>query len=71
VLARSCFDVHFREHPLVQVHGEHAHPHVHRISDSWSMRTFQRSALYADYYRRIGSDCVLALPVHGTPAAAT
>ena len=61
---RACFDRHFREHPLVRVHGEQGHPHVHRISDSWSMASFQRTPLYADYYRRIGIDCVLAMPVH-------
>jgi DNA-binding CsgD family transcriptional regulator len=61
---RECFDRHFREHPLVLVHGQRKLPHVHRISDSWSMATFRRTALYADYYRRIGIDCVLAMPVY-------
>jgi DNA-binding CsgD family transcriptional regulator len=61
---RECFDAHFREHPLVQVHGEQLHRHVHRISDSMSLSTFRRTPLYADYYRRIGIDHVLALPVH-------
>jgi hypothetical protein len=58
---RECFDQHFREHPLVRVHGEHSHPHVHRISDSMSLPAFQRTPLYADYYRRIGIDHVLAM----------
>jgi DNA-binding CsgD family transcriptional regulator len=61
---RECFDLHFNEHPLVQVHGGRLHPHVHRISDSMSLSAFQRTPLYADYYRRIGIDHVLALPVH-------
>ena len=61
---RECFDHHFREHPLVQVHGELLHPHVHRISDSMPLSAFRRTPLYADYYRRIGIDHVLALPVH-------
>lgn len=61
---RECFDRHFREHPLVQVHGGQRHPHVHRISDSWSLSAFRGTALYADYYRRIGIDCVLAMPVY-------
>jgi len=61
---RECFDRHFGEHPLVQVHGVQRHAHVHRISDSLSPQAFQRSPLYADYYRRIGIDCVLAMPVH-------
>jgi DNA-binding CsgD family transcriptional regulator len=61
---RECFDQHFREHPLVQVHGERLHPHVHRISDSLPLPRFQCTPLYADYYRRIGIDHVLALPLH-------
>jgi len=61
---RECFDRHFRAHPLVQVHGEPRHAHVHRISDSLSQQAFRRSPLYADYYRRIGIDCVLAMPVY-------
>jgi len=61
---RDCFDRHFREHPLVRVHGEQRHPHVHRISDSLSPLAFRRTPLYADYYRRIGIDCVLAMPVY-------
>jgi DNA-binding CsgD family transcriptional regulator len=61
---RECFDRHFREHPLVLVHGVQRHSHVHRISDSLSRQAFQRSPLYADYYRRIGIDCVLAMPVY-------
>ena len=61
---RECFDQHFREHPLVRVHGEHRHPHVHRISDSIPLRAFRCTPLYADYYRRIGIDHVLALPLH-------
>jgi DNA-binding CsgD family transcriptional regulator len=61
---RECFDRHFREHPLVRVHGEQRHEHVHRISDSISPQQFRRTPLYADYYRRIGIDCVLAMPVY-------
>jgi DNA-binding CsgD family transcriptional regulator len=61
---RECFDHHFREHPLVQVHGERLHPHVHRINDSMPLSAFRRTPLYADYYQRIGIDHVLALPVH-------
>jgi DNA-binding CsgD family transcriptional regulator len=61
---RECFDRHFREHPLVQMHGDRGHPHVHRISDSLSDAAFKRTPLYADYYRRIGIDHVLAMPVY-------
>jgi DNA-binding CsgD family transcriptional regulator len=61
---RECFDRHFRAHPLVQAHGVRFHPHVHRISDSMTLSEFRRTPLHADYYRRIGIDHVLALPVH-------
>jgi DNA-binding CsgD family transcriptional regulator len=61
---RECFDHHFREHPLVRVHGELGHRHVHRISDSLPDAAFRRTALYAEYYRRIGIDHVLAMPVY-------
>lgn len=61
---RECFDHHFRDHPLVRVHGELGHRHVHRISDSLTDAAFQRTPLYAEYYRRIGIDHVLAMPVY-------
>jgi DNA-binding CsgD family transcriptional regulator len=61
---RQCFDRYFREHPLVRMHGAQGDPHVHRISDSLSDSAFRRTPLYADYYRRIGIDHVLAMPVY-------
>jgi len=61
---RECFDRHFDEHPLVQVHGWHRHPHAQRISDLLPGAAFRRTALYADYYARVGIDHVIAIPMH-------
>jgi DNA-binding CsgD family transcriptional regulator len=61
---REAFDHHFEAHPLVRYHGHSGGRHVHRISDSISLRDFRRSALYADYYRPVGIDHAIALPLH-------
>jgi DNA-binding CsgD family transcriptional regulator len=60
---RAAFDRHFREHPLVRFHGSHPGGPTQRISDCISARAFQNSALHADYYRRIGINHVMALPL--------
>src|SRR5512141_2265226 len=52
----ACFDRHFFEHPLVRHHGLERGPATHRISDSLSRLDFRDTALYADYYRKIGLD---------------
>jgi DNA-binding CsgD family transcriptional regulator len=59
----ACFDQHFFEHPLVRYHGLEGGTLAWRISDSLGRRDFQRTALYADYYRRVGLDCVVAVPL--------
>ena len=61
---RACFDRHFRAHPLVRYHADEHGPGAHRISDSLPFSRFRESALYSDYYRRIGIDHAVALPVH-------
>jgi DNA-binding CsgD family transcriptional regulator len=61
---RAAFDRHFREHPLVRYHGGKRGAGTRRISDSWSMSQFRRTALYAEYYLVIGIDHVVALPLH-------
>lgn len=61
---REAFDLHFHQHPLVRYHGHDAGRHVHRISDSIAWRDFRRGALYADYYRPVGIDHVIALPLY-------
>jgi DNA-binding CsgD family transcriptional regulator len=60
---RAAFDLHFREHPLVRFHSSHPNGTTQRISDCGSMNTFRHSALHADYYRRIGINYVMALPL--------
>ena len=57
------FDRHFHEHPLVRFHGHARREVVRRLSDEVTARDFRRSALYADYYRRIGIDRVIAVPL--------
>jgi DNA-binding CsgD family transcriptional regulator len=60
---RAAFDRHFREHPLVRFHGSHPGGPTQRISDCMSAGAFRNSALHADYYRRIGINYVMALPL--------
>ncbi len=60
---RACFDRHFGEHPLVRFHAYQRGQGVRRISDSLPFSRFRNSALYCDYYRRIGIDHVVALPI--------
>jgi DNA-binding CsgD family transcriptional regulator len=59
---RAAFDRHFSEHPLVRHHtgGERD---AHRISDSVPFARFRHSALYSDYYLRVGIDHALAVPL--------
>jgi DNA-binding CsgD family transcriptional regulator len=61
---RAAFDQHFREHPLVRFHGSHPGGPTQRISDCMTVRCFRNSALHADYYRPIGINYVMALPLH-------
>lgn len=60
---RAAFDRHFREHPLVRFHSSHPGGPTQRISDCMSVGVFRNSALHADYYRRIGINHVMALPL--------
>jgi DNA-binding CsgD family transcriptional regulator len=60
---RAAFDRHFREHPLVRFHGSHPGGPTQRISDCMDLGRFRNSALHADYYRRIGINHVMALPL--------
>jgi DNA-binding CsgD family transcriptional regulator len=60
---RAAFDRHFREHPLVRFHGTHPAGPTQRISDCVSSPGFRNSAVFSDYYRRIGINYVMALPL--------
>jgi DNA-binding CsgD family transcriptional regulator len=61
---RECFNRHFSHHPLVRFHADHVGGPSHRISDSLTWPTFERSDLYQEYYRRIGIDHVVAVPLY-------
>ncbi len=60
----ACFDRHFFAHPLVCFHRQHPDGGTHRLSDSLALAAFRRTSLYADYYRRIGIEHVVAVPLH-------
>jgi len=60
----ECFDRHFFEHPLVRYHAFQQGRFTHRISDSLSRQDFRRTALYADYYRRVGLEHAMAVPLY-------
>ena len=60
---REAFDHHFHTHPLVHFHGFAGGKSVHRISDSIAFPRFRHTALYSDYYRPIGIDHAIALPM--------
>ena len=60
---RATFDRFFAEHPLVRFHAGNRRGGAHRISDSLSAAEFRESALYNEYYRRIGIDHVVAMPL--------
>jgi DNA-binding CsgD family transcriptional regulator len=60
---RACFDRYFNEHPLVRYHGLEHGPGARRISDSQPFARFRHTELYSEYYRRIGIDHVVAVPV--------
>lgn len=59
---RESFDRHFAEHPLVRYHAGGGGD-AHRISDSIPFARFRQSALFADYYRPVGIDHAIALPL--------
>ena len=63
VADRAGFDRHFAEHPLVRYHAGHPQGRAQRISDSMPRSQFIESALYHEYYKRIGIDHVVAVPL--------
>ena len=60
---RACFDHFFSEHPLVRYHSSHPDGGSRKISDSFAPRQFRGTALYNEYYRRIGIDHAIAVPL--------
>jgi DNA-binding CsgD family transcriptional regulator len=62
--ARAAFDRYFRAHPLVRYHAVEHGEHAHRISDSIDLADFRNTPLYDEYYRAVGIDHAVALPVY-------
>jgi DNA-binding CsgD family transcriptional regulator len=60
---RASFDRHFAGHPLVRFHADHPSGGSRRISDSLPAAQFRESALYDEYYRGIGIDHAIAVPL--------
>lgn len=64
---QAIFNALIHEHPLVRFHSSHPDGGARRISDSHPRSAFQRLALFHEYYRRIGIDHVVAVPVLASP----
>ncbi len=64
---QQCFNRLMHEHPLVRYHSQHPDGGAWRISDSMPMQKFKRKEIYGDYYRRIGIDHVVAVPIVSNP----
>ena len=64
---QQCFNRLMHEHPLVRYHSQHPDGGAWRISDSMPMHVFKRKEIYGDYYRRIGIDHVVAVPIVSNP----
>ncbi len=59
----ACFDRHFFSHPLVLHHGLKRGAATQGISDLLSRREFHQTGLYAEHYRRIRLEFVIAVPI--------
>lgn len=59
----AAFDRHFFDHPLVRYHSENHGAGARRLSDGARGRAFRATELYNDYYRRIGIDHAVAVPL--------
>jgi DNA-binding CsgD family transcriptional regulator len=64
---QACFNRLIHEHPLVRFHSTQAHGGAQRISDCVPDTQFRNTAVYSEYYARVGLDRVIALPVVASP----
>jgi DNA-binding CsgD family transcriptional regulator len=64
---QDCFNRLIKTHPLVRFHSTHADGGARRISDCPDWTRFRRGELFGDYYRCIGIDHVVAVPVVASP----
>jgi DNA-binding CsgD family transcriptional regulator len=60
---QAAFNRHFSAHPLVRFHGSHPAGPTRRVTDCTSITRFREQPIYAEYYRRIGIDYVMAVPL--------
>jgi DNA-binding CsgD family transcriptional regulator len=60
----EVFNHYFHEHPLVRAHGHNPAATTVRISDLMPAPDFRRSPVFNDYYRPIGIDYAMAVPIH-------
>jgi DNA-binding CsgD family transcriptional regulator len=59
----EVFDRHLHDHPLVRDHERNPRAVTRRISDLVAPADFRRTPLFNDYYRPIGLDHVMAVPI--------
>lgn len=62
--AIEVFDHYLHVHPLVREHGRNPAAVTRRIDDLLPDSAFRRTALFNEYYRKIGIDHVMAVPIH-------
>ena len=60
----AVFDRHFYDHPLVREHGRNPRAVTRDIGELLPKSDFHRTPLYNDYYRVIGIDHAMAVPIH-------
>jgi DNA-binding CsgD family transcriptional regulator len=60
----EVFDHYFHVHPLVREHGRNPAAETKRIDDLLPDGAFRRTPLFNEYYRKIGIDHAMAVPVH-------
>jgi DNA-binding CsgD family transcriptional regulator len=60
----EVFDRYFYDHPLVREHGRNPRAVTRSIDELLPERRFRGTPLYNDYYRVIGIDHVMAVPIH-------
>jgi len=60
---RAVFDHFFDVHPLVRYHSDTVGGGTRRISDLLAQHDFRESGLYNEYYKRIGIDHAMAVPL--------
>jgi DNA-binding CsgD family transcriptional regulator len=60
----DVFDHYFHTHPLVRDHGRNPAAVTKRIDDVQPDGAFRNTPLFNEYYRRIGIDHVMAVPLH-------